>query len=181
MIKINLLPYRAKKRKGDIQRQIVIFSTAVVLVVLLIAVFSWTLSGKVTKLRAEKSALQKDLDTYAEIIKEIDALKKKIEDLRIKLDVIQKLEEKKAGPVQLFDEIAMAVPRGKLYLKSLSESKGTVRMAGQAIDNDTVAIFMTNLEQIEKIKTVVLGTASRIKVEEQTVTNFNLTCQLTGA
>ena len=179
MIRINLLPFRAIKRKGDIQRQLFVFAAAVVLVVLLIAVFSWTLSSQVTELRAENSELKKELDSYAEIIKEIDALKKKIEDLRVKLDVIQKLEEKKAGPVRLFDEIAIAVPKGKLFLKSLSESEGTVRMVGCAIDNDTVALFMTNLEKSEYISRVELVSTKlrNLPKFKLRVSDFTLNCR----
>lgn len=181
MIRINLLPFRAKRKIENVRRQASIYFGTVIILVLVIVAFYLTLDGKVTKLRADNSQLNKKLNSYAEMVKKIDELKKKIGGLRVKLDVIRRLEEKKAGPVQLFDEVAMAVPKGKLFLKSLSESKGTVRMAGRAIDNDTVALFMTNLERIKTIKSVVLGRATRNKIEERTVSDFDLTCEIAGS
>ncbi|MBW1850862.1 MAG: PilN domain-containing protein [Deltaproteobacteria bacterium] len=176
MIRINLLPFRAAKRLENIRMQISVY---VLSVILLVVVFGFSLMGlnrEIGNLQAKNTHLKKELDTFSEMLKKMDELKKKRKDLQAKLDVIRGLEAQKAGPVQLFDEIAMAVPKGKLFLKALNESKDRVNMSGVARDYDTVAKFMTNLEKTHTIKTVTLGTTNQAEQTGQSISNFNLIC-----
>lgn len=176
MIKINLLPFRAAKRLENIRMQISVFGLSVFLLIAVLCFLFINLSGEIKELQAEHGRLKKELNSYSGMLKEMEDLKKKRTDLKGKLDVIQGLEAQKAGPVQLFDEIAMAVPEGKLFLRSLSESKNNVSMSGVAIDYDTVAQFMTSLEKTKTIDTVTLGSTSQTSKGPQTVCNFTLTC-----
>lgn len=176
MIKINLLPFRAAKKLENIRMQLSIYILSVILVVAVLGLSFISLNREVNDLRAKNVRLRKELASYSEMLNKIAALKKKRKDLQGKLSVIQRLEASKAGPVQLFDEIAMAVPQGRLFLKSLNESKDRVNMSGVAKDYDTVALFMTRLEKTNKIQTVNLGSTSKSVQEGQTVSNFNLIC-----
>jgi type IV pilus assembly protein PilN len=177
MIRINLLPFRKVKRRENLRMQISVFILSVVFVVIVLAFLGIIKSGQLEDVKAKNASLNKELKSYAEILKKIDDLKRSRKDLQGKLDVIRGLEAQKAGPVQLFDEICMAVPDGSLFLKSLSEKEsGQVTMAGVAIDYDTVAQFMTNLENTKTIDTVTLGATSQTEQEEQKVCAFTLTC-----
>lgn len=176
MIRINLLPFRAAKKRENVRIQISVSVLSVVLLVLCMGFSFISLNSKLSDLKNKNAQLQKELASYSDMLKKIDELKKKRDDLKGKLDVIQGLEAKKSGPVQLFDEIAMAVPRGKLSLKTLGETGDKVTMAGVARDYDTVALFMTNLENTKTIGTVTLGSTSKSVLEGQEIFNFNLTC-----
>lgn len=177
MIRINLLPFRKAKRRENLRMQISVFILSVVLVVIVLAFLGIIKSGQLKDVKAKNASLNKELKSYAEILKKIDQLKSSRKDLQGKLDVIRGLEAQKAGPVQLFDEICMAVPDGRLFLKSLSEKEtGQVTMAGVAIDYDTVAQFMTNLENTKTIDTVTLKATSQTEQDKQKVYTFNLTC-----
>ena len=177
MIRINLLPFRKAKRRENLRMQISIFILSVVLVVIVLAFLGIIKSGQLKDVKAKNASLNKELKSYAEILKKIDELKRNRKDLQGKLDVIRGLEAQKAGPVQLFDEICMAVPDGSLFLKSLSEKEsGQVTMAGVAIDYDTVAQFMTNLENTTKINTVTLGSTNQTEQNKISVCNFTLSC-----
>jgi len=179
MIRINLLPFRAARKKENIRRQISIYLLSVALLCAVSGYTWWDKTAELASLNAEKGRLNKELATYAETIKKIEALKKKIKQVRAKLDVIQGLEKKKKGPVQLLDEIATAVPAGKLWLNSLSERGGTLDLRGTAMDNDTVALFMTNLEKAEHISSVDLKSAQLKSTgkDEQGVSDFSLACK----
>jgi type IV pilus assembly protein PilN len=177
MIRINLLPFRKAKRRENLRMQISVFILSVVFVVIVLAFLGIIKSGQLEDVKAKNASLNKELKSYAEILKKIDDLKRSRKDLQGKLDVIRGLEAQKAGPVQLFDEICMAVPDGSLFLKSLSEKEsGQVTMAGVAIDYDTVAQFMTNLENTKTIDTVTLKATSQTEQEQQKVCTFSLTC-----
>ena len=180
MIKINLLPFRAARKKENIRRQISIYVLSIVCLVLLMGFFFLNLNRKVTALNNDRTAKKKELATYAETTKKIKELKKKIAEIRAKLDVIKDLESKKTGPVLLLDELSVAVPKEKLWLTSLDERKGILTLKGTAMDNDTVALFMTNLEKSEHILSVDLQSTKlkTLKQHKLSVIDFDLTCKI---
>ncbi len=179
MIRINLLPFRAARKKENIRRQISVFALSVVCLALLMGFVFLNLSRTVAALEADMSSKKKELATYAETTKKIQVLKKKIAEVRAKLNVIKELESKKTGPVLLLDELSMAVPKEKLWLTALDEKKGILTLKGTAMDNDTVALFMTSLENAKHIVSVDLQTAKLKNLPKYKlhVVDFVLTCK----
>jgi len=179
MIRVNLLPFRAARKKENIRRQISVFALSVVCLALLMGFVFLNFSRTVAALEADMSSKKKELATYAETTKKIQALKKKIAEVRAKLNVIKELESKKTGPVLLLDELSMAVPKEKLWLTDLSEKKGILTLKGTAMDNDTVALFMTNLENAKHVVSVDLQTAKlkNLPKYKLNVVDFVLTCK----
>ena len=176
MIRINLLPFRKARKLEDLRMQISIYILSVVLVVVVLG-FSWMkISSELEDVKENNAKLRKELASYSEMLKQITALKNKRKDLQKKLDIIRGLEAQKAGPVQLFDEISIAVPKGRLFMTSLSEKGNSVVMAGVATDYDTVAKFMTNLEKTETIDNVTLKSVKLTEKDEQSVCDFSLVC-----
>jgi type IV pilus assembly protein PilN len=179
MIKINLLPFRAARRKENIRRQITIYVLSVVLVFLVAGYLFLNLSRTLSALADEKAAQNKELDKYADTIKKIKAIEKKVAEIEEKLSVIKELEKNKTGPVRLLDEIAMAIPKDRLWLQSIQEKKGSLSISGTAMDNDTVALFMTNLEKSPQITSVDLQSTKlqNLKEYKLNVSNFSLLCK----
>ncbi len=156
MIRINLLPFRAARKKENVKRQTTIYVMSVVLLLMAMVYHFLDLNNELSILETKQKRLRTEFRTYQKTVKRIDELDKKIAEIKSKLAVIKKLEQKKTGPVHLLDEIALAVPKDKLWLKSLNEKKGSLTLQGTAMDNETVALFMTNLEKSTYIKTVDL-------------------------
>ena len=179
MIKINLLPFRAARRKENIRRQITIYVLSVVLVLVAVGYFFLNLTGTLSDLADEKAAQKRELAKYADTIKKIKAIEKKVAQIEKKLGVINELEKNKTGPVRLLDEVALAIPKDRLWLKSLQEKKGTLSLSGTAMDNDTVALFMDNLEKSRQITSVDLKSTKlqNLKSYKLNVSNFSLTCK----
>jgi type IV pilus assembly protein PilN len=179
MIKINLLPFRAARRKENIRRQITVYVLSVVLVLLVAGYFFLNLTSTLSALADEKIAQKKELDKYADTIKKIKAIEKKVAEIEEKLSVIKELETNKTGPVRLLDEIAMAIPKDRLWLNSIQEKKGSLSLSGTAMDNDTVALFMTNLEKSPQITSVDLKSTKLqyLKAYKLNVSNFSLQCK----
>ncbi|MBW2094393.1 MAG: PilN domain-containing protein [Deltaproteobacteria bacterium] len=179
MIRINLLPFRAARKKENIKRQISVYILTLLFLVVLMVFFFLQLNGKVRTLRSEKAQIKKQLATYATTTQKIKKIKKQIKEIRAKLNIIRDLEKKKTGPVFLLDEIAMAVPKNRLWLRSLSEKKGLLKLQGTAMDNETIALFMTNLEKADHITTVDLQSATlrRLDKYKLNVVDFRLDCK----
>jgi type IV pilus assembly protein PilN len=178
MIRINLLPFRAARKKENIRRQLTIFALSVVFLFVVMAYYYMKLSTTMSNLTKEEQRIKVELAGYKKTIERINNLEKRIAEIRKKLDVIKDLEKKKTGPVLLLDQIAMAVPKEKLWLTSLVEKKGKLTLNGTAMDNETVAVFMTNLENSELITAVDLKSTRLRSLPKYklSVSDFSLEC-----
>ncbi len=178
MIKINLLPFRAARKKENIRRQISIYFLTVFFLFSLMAYFIIDLNGTLTQLKKDKDDKTRELATYADTNRKIEEIKRKLAEIRSKLGVIQQLEKNKTGPVHLLDEIATAVPEDKLWLRLLDEKRGSLSIEGTAMDNDTVALFMDNLKRSPHIKDVDLSSTRLKNLADYklNVTEFILRC-----
>lgn len=179
MIRINLLPFRAARKKENIRKQISIYFLLVVFILTAIGYFYISINSKYKKLTNEKIRKTNELATYAQTTKKIKELEAKQSQVKKKLDIIRGLEKKKRGPVQLLDEISTAVPKNRLWLTSLGEKGGILTLNGTAKDNDVVALFMTNLEEAEHINSVDLSSTKlkTIQEYETNVVDFALSCK----
>lgn len=179
MIKINLLPFRAARKRENVRRQVNVYFLCLLLLFSLLAYYHIDLNLQFERLESRKKSLQKELKSYESITREIAKLKKDTKDLNSKLEVIRTLEKQRVGPVQLLTEIARAAPINRLWLESLLESKGVLTLQGAAMDNDTVALFMTELEKAPRIRSVDLDkTTLRFFPEHKLrAAGFVLTCQ----
>ncbi|MFC1494401.1 PilN domain-containing protein [Thermodesulfobacteriota bacterium] len=179
MIKINLLPFRAARKRENVKRQITVFALSVALIVVVIIFYFFSLNGKLNTLMDEEVSLKNELASYQKELNEIKDLERKITEVNSKLEVITKLKQGKTGPVLLLADIADAVPKDRLWLTSLTEEKGKLSLRGTAMDNETVALFMKNLERTEQIiGPPELKSSRRRKINQfqLTVSDFDLQC-----
>ena len=178
MIRINLLPFRAARKKENIRRQLTIFVLSVVFAMVVMAYYFMKMSATLSDRKKEEAQIKVELAGYKKTIERINSLEQKIAEIRKKLDVIKDLEKKKTGPVLLLDQIAIAVPKEKLWLTSLVEKEGKLTLNGTAMDNETVAVFMTNLENSELITAVDLKSTKLRSLPEYklNVSDFSLEC-----
>jgi type IV pilus assembly protein PilN len=169
MIKVNLFPFRAARIKENIRRQVTIYLLSVIFLILTSSYFYLDLNNKVNTLREDRDVKQKELDSFKDTNRKIAALKKTIANVEVKLKTIKRLEKGKTGPVKLLDDIAMSIPKDKLWLTTLKEQKGTLVLNGTAMDNETVADFMDRLKNTQSIRSVQL-----IRTRQKKIQGFDL-------
>ena len=92
MIRINLLPFRAARKKENIRRQVTIFALCVLFLLTVMTYYTIQLNITLSSLKQEEERIQADLKTYEQTIKKIGELEKKIKEITAKLDVIKELE-----------------------------------------------------------------------------------------
>jgi len=179
MIRINLLPFREARKKENIRRQISIYVLSLVLLICLMVLAFIRLNSTLNGLKAQKREKVKELAKYKDTNRRLAEIKKELSEIRTKMEVIRGLEKNKMGPVQLLDEIASAVPRDKLWLRSLLEKKGVLTLEGTAMDNETVALFMNKLEAAPHIKTVDLKSTRlrALKAYKLNLMDFAVECR----
>lgn len=178
MIRINLLPFRAARKRENVRRQVSISGLLLVLFILLLVGGSIHYINKASDLKATEQSKNVELQGYQKELDEIASLEKKIKEMNTKLDVIKELEKAKTGPVLLLSAIADAIPKDKVYLISFNETNGKLTLTGIAMDNPTVSVFMKNLEAAKDvIKSVDIKSSTLREIQTYKVYNFVLDCR----
>jgi type IV pilus assembly protein PilN len=173
MVKINLLPIRLELRKKALIEHIVL----IVLCVVLTLIFEWFIQITIT---SQREALIREVATTKIEIKkltaeagEIEKFKQQKQELEKKLDVIQDLNAKKTGPVEVLDELSTIIP-DKAWLTSLSNKGDSMVLEGQAVDNTTIATFMKQLQASKHFDNVTLV----LSQQEGGKQKFSITCKI---
>lgn len=156
MIRINLLPFRAARKKENIRRQISIFLLSLVLVLIVAFWLNYLFSSKITTLNKQIQTTQAQVDKYNKINQEIADIKKKLDLLNKKIEVIQSLDLTRKAPVELLDDMSRLTIEKRMWLTSLEEKDGNIKVAGIAVDNPTVAEYMTRIEASQKYADIKL-------------------------
>lgn len=178
MIRINLLPFRAARKKENIRRQVSIFFLSLVLVVIVAAWFNYLLSGKITSIDHQIKTTTAQVKKYNKINREISSIKKKLLLLNKKITVIKSLDLTRKVPVELLNDMTQFVVEKQMWLTSLSEKAGVIQVAGVALDNPTVAEFMTRIQSSEKYANVRLRAINQDKsVKDMKLKNFDISFQ----
>ncbi len=181
MIRINLLPFRAARKRENVKRHITVYFAAVGIALAVMVISFVLLSSKLSGLKDDESRLNQELASYQKELQEIKDLENKIKEINNKLAIIKDLEKGKTGPVQLLSGIAEAVPKDKLWLTSLKENRDTLSLSGTAMDYPTVSLFMKNLKNAEQVTAdpVLKSTTSKeLPQFKLTVSEFVLECKI---
>ncbi len=179
MIRINLLPVRAARKRENIRRQVSVFALSVFLVLSVMAYVTIHLGRNISDLNAKIEDAQGELKKLQAINKQVNEIKKKLEKLEAKSNIIGMLEADRAGPVRIMDALTSLVVAEKMWLTSLTETGKKMNLAGVATDNKTIADFMTRLEKSPYFKVVDLISSKQIKLEkDKKFKQFTITCWL---
>ena len=176
MIRINLLPFRTERKKENVRRQVSLFLLSLVLVLVVLVYYNFSLSAKIGKLNNKISATKTDLQRYNEINKEIARIKNNLETLRKKMAVIEKLESDRHAPVRLMDTLTQVLMAKRMWFTKLDVKETTVDIEGIALDNKTVADFMVRLQNSGLFSNVNLNTLKREAVQKTNLKSFEITC-----
>jgi type IV pilus assembly protein PilN len=177
MIRINLLPFRAARKKENIRRQVSVFVLSLAFMLIILFYYNWTLGSQVYGLNAEIKETKSELAKYDKINKEIAATKKKLSNLKKKMAVMDTLEANRFEPTRLLDTMTQVVVAKRMWFTSLGTNGKAVKIAGIALDNKTVADFMVRLEKTGLFSDVNLNTLKQKKVGSSTnFKSFHISC-----
>jgi type IV pilus assembly protein PilN len=163
MIRINLLPFRAARKKENIRRQVSIFLLSLAFMLIILFYFNFSLSSKIGNLNAKIKETKTELDKYAKINKEIEEIKKKLDNLKKKMAVMDTLEANRFAPIRLMDTMTQVVVPKRMWFTNMQSKGQKVSITGVALDNTTVADFMIRLENSGLFNEVDLKTLKQPK------------------
>lgn len=177
MIRINLLPVRAKKKRNTSIYQIVAMS-AVLMVALVSAFTVHSVYVSDVEQREKKiSDNEAEIKRLQKIIGEVNELDKQKTRLLSQLGVIDKLEKGKRGPVRVLDELSTAIPK-RVWITSFRESGGTLSITGAAMDNSDISEFMRALQKTPYFSEVSLRFSNADQRDGVPVYSFEVSCKV---
>lgn len=177
MIRINLLPVRAEKRKQTLRKHLVFVGAYIACLILVLLSITFTLNNEISRTRSEIARKKAEIERLDKLIREVEGYEAKIKDLAEKIGVIQALKMRQRGPARVFHELAQICP-DKLWIEKLSDKAGLMTIEGYAIDNQTVAQFMTRMEQSPKFKDVRLTVTKQVDKGGVLIKSFVLNVQI---
>lgn len=180
MIRINLLPIRQIKKRLRLRNEFLAFITAVVVLLVVIAMTGFGQTQRITELKKNIVTLTQERDSYQAVLKKIETIKKQKADLEAKLAVIDKLKLNSQVTVRIVDEIATLTPINKMWLQSLQLSASMVKLSGIALDNSIIAQYMKELSGSFFFADPDLANSSEIKVADKKLKAFALTISVKG-
>jgi type IV pilus assembly protein PilN len=173
MVKINLLPIRTELRKKALVEHVILLALCVVLVFIFEGFVQAALNQQKESLLKEVATTKLEIKKLTAEAGEIENFKAQKLELERKLDVIQSLNAKKTGPVEMLDELSLILPE-KAWLTSLTNSGDGLVLEGVALDNTTIAAFMKRLQASTHFDNVSLV----LSQQEGGKHKFSITCKI---
>jgi len=169
MATINLLPWREEAKR---QRQIqfnamagVSFAVAALIVLLVTTV----IDNSIVLQQEKNQYVKQEILTVDQKIKEIKELRQAKNDLRERMDLIERLQNTRNLSTHLLDSIAAVIAPG-VYLSSISRNGGTISFKGLAESNNHLANMLRNIENSQWLRNPLL---QHINVENGKVRLLN--------
>ncbi len=177
MIKINLLLARKEKKKIGIQKELIILVASIVLLFLILGFFHWKLRQEKEEILARISKTQSEIAHYKSLTTEVNKAKEAQKILQDKLNVINTLRKEKSSPARVLEELSLQKPE-KIQLESLKKEGAKLGIEGIALDDETVANFMTNLRKSKLFKNVDLIVTEQSEQSRIKLKKFTLACEI---
>ena len=195
MIKINLIPFREIEKKENIRRQVTIAILSVILVIVVMAYYFMRLKNTITDMTAKIETTKIELAATEKEAKKVDQIKQELNKLNKKIEVIKTIETNRKTSIKLLDNMTKMVneqasvdepgdvtegtgkPVKRLWFTNFNILGPNININGIALDNKTVADFMTRLESSEIYKNVNLNMLKKENINNLNLKSFVITCQ----
>jgi type IV pilus assembly protein PilN len=178
VIRINLLPHRAEKRRARQIQFIALSVISVLLAALLVGFIQVAISTQIAYQERRNTYLKQETAILDKQIEEIKKLREQTQALLARKNVVESLQSTRSDVVHLLDQMLRILPEG-VYLKSLKQSGSRINVVGYAQSNARVSTLMRAIEDSPWLDSPVLveihaTTTSGGRISEFTL-NFNLT------
>lgn len=146
MAHVNLLPWRAERRKQREREFYMQLVSAFVVGVGVLLLWTFWMSQRIDNQNERNAYLQteiKQLDARIAKIKDLDRVR---DHLLARKQIIEQLQADRSQMVHLFDELVRTIP-ASVRLTGLKQNGQAMKLDGVAQSNASVAAYMRNIEQ----------------------------------
>ncbi len=145
MAHVNLLPWRAERRKQREREFYMQLGAAFVIAVLLLLLWIFWMNQRIDNQNERNTILQNEIKQVDVKIDKIKDLEKVREHLLARKQIIEQLQADRSQMVHLFDELVKTIP-ASARLTALKQSGQSMSLDGVAQSNASVAEYMRNIE-----------------------------------
>ena len=145
MAHINLLPWRAERRKQREREFFLQLAAAFVAAVLVLFVWAFWMDQRIDNQTERNSYLQGEIKQLDERIAKIKDLETVRSRLLARKQIIEQLQANRSQMVHLFDELVKTIP-ASARLGGLKQTGDSMTLDGVAQSNASVAEYMRNIE-----------------------------------
>ena len=145
MAMINLLPWRAERRKQRQQEFLTMLGVASLAALLISLMIVMYYKGQISGQENRNKYLTDQIAQLDSQIQEIAELDKKKADLLRRKQVIEELQASRSQMVHLFDELARTIADGT-QITSVQQNGTEMTILGRAQSNARVSTYMRNLD-----------------------------------
>jgi type IV pilus assembly protein PilN len=129
-------------------------------------------------LKEKNKKLETEKQQYTKVLNEIKKMEEEKKLLMTRIEVINQLKQSSSLTVHVLDEVASLTPPSRMWLKSLSQVESQLGLTGMALDDQTVAKYMDDLEGSEYIQGVRLARSAMEIYAERNLKTFSITAQV---
>lgn len=166
MARINLLPWRAERRKQRQREFMTMLGFAAIAGVVLSALIWFYYDRQISGQGDRNAFLTAEIARVKEQNKEIDRLDRQKDRLLARKKVIEQLQAKRSQMVHLFDALVRTIPDG-LVLTALKQEGDILTLEGRTQSNARVSAYMRNLESSGWMTKPELSVIEARKPEEE--------------
>jgi type IV pilus assembly protein PilN len=145
MARINLLPWRAERRKQRQREFYTMLGLAALAGVLLSLLLYFYYDRQVSGQNERNAYLEAEIAKVKQQNQEIERLDRQKDRLLARKQVIEELQGKRSQMVHLFDALVRTIPDG-VVLTTLKQEGETLTLEGRTQSNARVSAYMRNLE-----------------------------------
>lgn len=180
MIRVNLLPHRAEKRKAKQLQFILLSVISAVLGAVLVGFVHAAISTQISYQERRNNFLKQEIAILDKQIEEIKKLREQTQALLARKTVVENLQSTRSDVVHLLDQMLRILPDG-VYLKTLKQTGYKISVVGYAQSSARVSTLMRSIEDSPWLDTPTLievhaTTSGSTRLSEFSL-NFNLTKQ----
>ncbi len=178
MIRVNLLPHRAEKRKARQLQFIVLSGISLVIGAVIVGFVHVAISTQIAYQERRNTYLKQEISILDRQIEEIKKLREQTQSLLARKTVVENLQSTRSDVVHLLDQMLRILPEG-VYLKSLKQSGYRISLVGYAQSSARVSTLMRSIEDSPWLDTPTLIEVHATSVGGARLSEFSLNFNLT--
>lgn len=156
MARINLLPWRAERRKQREREFYTHLGLAAVAGIAIVVLWAMWMNLRITNQSERNAYLTGQIKQLDQQIEQIKNLEKVRDHLLARKRIIEKLQADRSKMVHLFDELVKTIPPS-VRLTQMEQHGDSLKLVGAAQSNASVADYMRNLEASPWMSDIELG------------------------
>ncbi|GAB3729187.1 PilN domain-containing protein [Silanimonas algicola] len=145
MARINLLPWRAERRKQRQKDFVTMLGGALVVGVALVFAGSWYYDQQLAGQTGRNDFLKQRIEEAKAQNKEIEEVEARKASLLQRKEVIEELQADRSQNVRLFEELVRTIPDG-VRLVTIKQAGQQLTLTGRSQSESRVSAYMRNLE-----------------------------------